>query len=578
MKKLFVFVLLLLTSYNFYVWNVVGVFSTVSTPPINVNMPNQNELLNDPTEKEITYEGFDISKTATVNSVQKTLSNENNVHVVIELNYSYPYQLNINDKNITSSEADELLKQYREKVSEYHRSKNISFIKNLDGINFTDLYTSKYAPFIEFQITGQEISDGQLENLYTLFNSNSEIKNMYIQKPMSSSSGTLSNSLLYVDLPYNLNNGYPYNGTGVNIGIIDPSGIVDTDNANFTNSSLITVRNVWYYNESIGDHATLVASVAGGNNGVARGAHIYSVELSGNPTSEVDWLLDNGVNVINNSWYDNPDDGTYTSVSAYFDYIVYTAKVTIVSATGNYAGYVGDTGLGYNVITVGATDDVGNEVSITTYNESISISKPTLMAPGWEISIPNITGTYNGSSISAPIVAGAIAILMQKNPVLKLHPELVASIITAGAHRLSAMSDPDSSGLDDEFGAGMLDYAYSDLATDNGVRFSYSDDKANSFVLTRIIYLYQGDVIQASLSWIVNSNKSTTINFVTNLNLYVYNSSNSLVAYSNSSYNNIEYVHFTVPATGYYYFKAYQVGSKAENSDIIAAFSYTKIF
>ena len=64
-------------------------------------------------------------------------------------------------------------------------------------------------------------------------------------------------------------------------------------------------------------------------------AKLLSVELSGNAVSEIDWMLDRNVNVINLSYGNDNPTGNYDSNSAYMDYIVNTYKVTIVAAVGN---------------------------------------------------------------------------------------------------------------------------------------------------------------------------------------------------------------------------------------------------
>ncbi|CCZ85511.1 peptidase S8/S53 subtilisin kexin sedolisin [Firmicutes bacterium CAG:631] len=136
------------------------------------------------------------------------------------------------------------------------------------------------------------------------------------------------------------------------IGILD-LGIADEDHSNFNNIDL-TVRNEWYYIETVTEHATTVASVIAK---MCPDAKLLSVELSGNAVSEIDWMLDRNVNIINMSFGEKNPTGNYNSESAYVDYIVNTYKVTIISSSGNEGldtGYITNPALGYNVITVGA--------------------------------------------------------------------------------------------------------------------------------------------------------------------------------------------------------------------------------
>ena len=122
-------------------------------------------------------------------------------------------------------------------------------------------------------------------------------------------------------------------GNGIKVGVLDV-GIIDEDNTNFDNIYVET-RNAWYFIESVSDHATTMASCIGGREGIARQASIYSVQGAGNPSSELDWLLDKGVHVVNCSYGYGDADGVYSSHSATYDYMVWTYGVSVIAASGN---------------------------------------------------------------------------------------------------------------------------------------------------------------------------------------------------------------------------------------------------
>ncbi len=99
-------------------------------------------------------------------------------------------------------------------------------------------------------------------------------------------------------------------------------------------------------------------------------------------------MLDKGCNIITNSWSETNETktGNYKSNSAYFDYISRTNWCTICASAGNAGndnGFVGNPGLGFNVITVGASYDNDTLRGSSSFKENFGISKPTLVAPGY---------------------------------------------------------------------------------------------------------------------------------------------------------------------------------------------------
>ena len=61
---------------------------------------------------------------------------------------------------------------------------------------------------------------------------------------------------------------------------------------------------------------------------------IYSAQAFDTPDNEVDWLIENGVDIINCSYATSNANGYYDSESAYMDYVVYTYGITVVACTG----------------------------------------------------------------------------------------------------------------------------------------------------------------------------------------------------------------------------------------------------
>ena len=100
--------------------------------------------------------------------------------------------------------------------------------------------------------------------------------------------------------------------------------------------------------------------------------------------------------------------------------------VVVVAAAGNYGPApfsVTVPGISRKIITVGSFDDIRSGKGPT----DCCIVKPEILAPGHDIiSLGTRDGTYvrkTGTSMATPIVSGAIALLLEKNP--NIRPEAV---------------------------------------------------------------------------------------------------------------------------------------------------------
>ena len=215
--------------------------------------------------------------------------------------------------------------------------------------------------------------------------------------------------------------------------------------------------------ESEFPHGTIVSGViVADSTGVAPGAKVAVVRLFGEylTSSEItthlgferilEWKIDSGYNirVYNGSWKTGGPDG---SLEYWNDvYLLRLAGIVPVFAIGNTSGVCFSPGNYPTVIGVGATyesDTIAHFSSEgpapnrppwndTTYwpYPTWNLLKPDLVAPGVGV-LSTMPGggfqAWSGTSLASPLVAGAVAVLLQRDPTLTF--EEVYSALTSGA-------------------------------------------------------------------------------------------------------------------------------------------------
>lgn len=242
-----------------------------------------------------------------------------------------------------------------------------------------------------------------------------------------------------------------YTGRGVVVGMVD-------DGFDFTHTDLTTNLSTsldrdyagWDQNAQAetGDyHGTMVAGViAAANNGVGTVGVAYNATLAGyrigfgtSGTADIAAAFTQAkydADVLNNSWgYTTyfADDIRKSYMGGLFPSLIdlaYNGRdglgTSIVFAAGN-AGASGDNTNYHNLtnlpvtIAVGALDQAGRPTSFTTPGATVLVS-----APGQSIATTDgmgangaVSGDYalgTGTSFSAPIVSGIIALMLQANP------------------------------------------------------------------------------------------------------------------------------------------------------------------
>lgn len=365
-------------------------------------------------------------------------------------------------------------------------------------------------------------------------------------------------------------------GSGVNVAVLE-NGAIAFANPYLTDGS--------YYNSSgpAGDHATaiagIIASTDATNKGIAYSASLISANSNSlyesDTISACEWAITNNADVISISW-GSESDLYLQRMDMYFDHIVEYHHKTVTTAAGNSAA-AGGTGqiispaLGYNMITVGAINDVDSSnwgddtmASYSSYKNPHSTyedrEKPEVVAPGGEygsstmvstmISSPWISDRGAGTSYAAPVVAGEAALMMQQQSALKSWPETVKAIIMASAiHNIQGESR-----LSDRDGAGAVDSSKAIATITNG-RYQSDTLVYANFPQSHTVYLQSGQNVRAVASWDAhppNAHPPTTDPLSADLDLVVFGPGGNFVTNSNSWDNNYEIVEFTASTTGNY--------------------------
>ena len=282
----------------------------------------------------------------------------------------------------------------------------------------------------------------------------------------------LQDSVPQINAPAMWSNGY--NGSGIKIAILD-TGIDSTHPMLQGKVVLEEVFTGEDHTYDVHGHGTHCAGIAAG---VAPGALLINGKVLndtgyGNDTGIIDainWAVDpdgnpgtdDGADIISMSFgapYSDLDSPILTAIKDAVE-----AGVVVVVAVGNCGpgcpsgschGYIGveTPGNSPDAISVGAVDKYNYWVCFSSGGYvNDTIIKPDVVAPGMNINSSIPGGGYaswSGTSMAAPHVAGAAALLLQSKP--DLTPEDVKYIIE---HTTVDLGDP---GKDAKYGCGLVD-------------------------------------------------------------------------------------------------------------------------
>lgn len=273
-------------------------------------------------------------------------------------------------------------------------------------------------------------------------------------------------------------------GTGVSVAVLDAGVNWQTDlyTKYGQNRVIASVRFNTDYNQTTFDnfgHGSHIAGIVAGNGtssngkyiGVAPNANIINVKVSNDDgsttTSKVvagmQWILANkaqyNIRVVNLSLNSTVSESYHTNpIDAAAEILWFNGIVVVVSAGNNGNGGIYPPANDPFVITVGSTDDKAtqnlSDDTIATFSAygttQDGFAKPDLVAPGQNIislmgntngviptqhpanRVDNVYFRMSGTSMSAPMVAGAAALLLEDEP--NLNPDQVKYRLMATAN------------------------------------------------------------------------------------------------------------------------------------------------
>ncbi len=422
------------------------------------------------------------------------------------------------------------------------------------------LYQSQYAPMVICKLTKSDIIRlSKIEQVATLsLYTDYEVEDL----------GNLNISLPAISADITKNQGFM--GASVKIGQIETGRPK-------TNVSALSGKNITRRGTTTTDHASLVASIMIGKNGVAPGATLYSTSAYYNSSTNsdnsyystaieyenIEWLVSQGVTIINRS-FGGSTDGIYDDFSKWVDHIVNQHNVTFIQAAGN-GGPNGSVSLqSYNAIVVGGINDMGtlSKTDDTYYSSTSYLSsgnnKPDVVAPAVGFSIPEAYGgsSVNGTSFAAPHVTGMVAQMMCTATSLKLRPDAIKAAVMASCDR-KTVPGVSLAILTNQEGAGVVNAlnAVNSIARLD-LQQTYYTTTASTF--TYSFYPLSTGIKTIVISWLRNVTGSGTSHStistpnLTDFDLYVYDSDGNYIASSASIVNNVEFVRFNATTTSAY--------------------------
>jgi len=475
-------------------------------------------------------------------------------------------KLNIEDiKNENSEKIKSYIEEERKKSKEEYAKQIDKFVKKYLK-DQDELFISEYSPLIITNILRKDIyilnKDIEVQAMDLFEDSNKEEDTTYSIANINSN---------YVRDTLNLK------GNGVKVGILEV-GYPNKNNSQLTGSAITFDVPDSTASKRLSTHATIVTSIImGQTQGIAPEITAYVATASNRlgDYQKIEWLIDQGVSIINYSAGYSDIRGQYSDMAKWIDHLGVQYDVIFVKSAGNVklSDYtITDPGMAFNALTVASIKDNDslNEPywvddtysSFSCYSETSGPFKPDLTAPGEGINVADYTNS-SGTSFSAPHVVGVLAQILGAYPNIFPRNNTLKALITANTNHKTANDYGEyqlSPFLSNKEGAGVID-ALSVYNCINNIFYLNESLDINQFPYTHYLNINaDGQPVRVSLSWLKNNTitvtpypgANVTERELSDLDMEIYDPDGNLVCYSMSANNNMEIVEFTPTVSGNY--------------------------
>lgn len=495
----------------------------------------------------------------------ENIENDDSIKVTVKFVEDEVYNKNIADVRKSFLNKNELI-ELRKNNKKHHKARNKNINNELlltkkgyiisSYSPFATKYYEHYSEYINDEINILSLAKQKIiEKIYIDSCSNEEeslLANVGLDGSNVSISLESAKELIGVDDDYYFDN-------KIKIGIID-DGYIDNE-TNFSSIDLVNLS----VNSGNSKHSTAVASIIGGDHGIVHNATLYFHKYTAPDLfTPVETMIDENITLINMSFHvEVGNSGAYDGYSAYIDYVAWCNGICFIAAAGNNSESlaVNNPANGFNVIAVGATDATKTiswfsswkapnvpPTDNPNYATNPYYRKPTLVAPGENVIIPNVTDLtapdgFSGTSFSAPMVTGVVALLIQEFPFLEFKPHLISSVLIAGAETLPGQTET----WDPQGGAGFLNYKNCRKVLLDTQNYSYAE-----FFST-----HEENYVLISKEFTSTYQGNCKISLVNNINSGITTPSDELIDIYNSAfyfkiYKNDELICNTIPNQNIY--------------------------
>lgn len=459
-------------------------------------------------------------------------SEEYDVCVLIEAREDTSLDLSASRIVADDDKIDEALYQHRAYVKEHYLQHNQQVVDKM-SLNECNYTVSFYAPYVE--VIFDDVYEYELyeSSLVGKAEANEDIIASICSfvTTQGTDDATQNSEASTVNYPFSEAiedmgaDDSEFTGDGIRVGVIELGHPDTTENLK---EGLYT-----FLDDYVSSHCTAVASIIGGETGIAQDVHFYMASRQSGFTTICNRLIGEcNVDIINMS---NGIAllGYYTEVDDYIDGLVSNSGCTFVKSSGTKKyqedKHISSPGLALNAITVGAMDydrnvsysSLWQKTDDDDYNVDFLL-KPDVVAPGGKISnIENIEDSFGGTSAATPMVTGVIALLMEEFPSLRVNPELVKSLVHLGAEKLPTQT----SYFDEQAGFGLINYQNMRNCMLNGEHSDfviYGDEEQGDCLLEESVTIPYLDTIMINANITINSpnDYSDVVGDVSNLSTY----------------------------------------------------------